>query len=111
MRFIFEGKSYYTDGIFKNEKKIACVIPDMADIPVGDQKVFVDVSFNGQQFTSSAKVLLYQCIFISFPTEIIAHDRSLSPEDLKKLDEQSSKDKKKAPAGKPGVPAAQKKKK
>lgn len=61
MRFVFEGKSYFADGIFKNERKIGCVIPDMADIPVGDQKVFVDLSFNGQQFTNFGKVLLYQC--------------------------------------------------
>ena len=63
VRFMFEGKAYYADGVYKNEKKIGCIVPDMADIPVGEHKVFVDLSFNGQQFTNSGKVLLYQCMF------------------------------------------------
>jgi hypothetical protein len=58
---MFEGKAYLADGVYKNERKIGCLIPDMADIPVGEHKVFVDVSFNGQQFTNFGKVLLYNC--------------------------------------------------
>lgn len=61
VRFMFEGKSYYADGVYKNEKRIGCIIPDMVEIPVGEHKIFVDLSFNGQQFTNLGKVLLYQC--------------------------------------------------
>jgi len=96
---MFEGKAYITDGVYKNETKIGCIIPDMADIPVGEHKVFVDLSFNGQQFTNLGKVLLYN-----------SHDRTLSPEELKKLDDAAAKDKKK-PAGKAAPAATAKKKK
>jgi len=50
--------------VYKNEKKLACIIPDMSDIPVGEHKLPVDVSFNGQQFTNTGKVLLYMCIYM-----------------------------------------------
>jgi hypothetical protein len=34
----------------------------MSDIPVGEHKLPVDVSFNGQQFTNTGRMLLYMCI-------------------------------------------------
>jgi hypothetical protein len=59
---MFEGKEYYADGIYKNAAKVACIIPDMSEIPIGEHKLPVDISFNGQQFTNSGIELLYQCI-------------------------------------------------
>ena len=61
MRFSFEGKNFITDGVYKNEKRLGCIIPDMVEIPVGEHQVFVDISFNGLQFTNSGKILLYNC--------------------------------------------------
>ena len=75
-------------GIFKNAKKIACEIPDLgADVPIGQHQVKVEVSLNGQQYTSNGISFLYNSI-----------DPNLTEEDLKKMDEAEEKAK-----GKPGA--------
>ena len=58
---MFEGIPYYAPGVFKNPTKIGCMIPDMTEIPIGEHKLFIDISFNGQQYTNSGNVILYQC--------------------------------------------------
>lgn len=74
--------------VFKNSKKLACELPDFgADVPVGNHMVTVEVSLNGQQYTSNGAQFLYNSV-----------DPNLSEEDLRKQDEAEEKERaKKAP--------------
>ncbi len=74
-------------GIFKNSKKIGCEIPDMgAEVPVGHHHLSVEVSLNGQQFSSNNVQFLFNSV-----------DPNLSEDDLKKMDELEEKNTKKPP--------------
>jgi hypothetical protein len=74
--------------IFKNSKKLGCEIPDFgAEVPIGNHMVAVEVSLNGQQYSSNGIQFLYNSV-----------DPSLSEEDLRKQDEAEEKERaKKAP--------------
>lgn len=74
--------------VFKNSKKLACEIPDLGpEVPVGNHLVSVEVSLNGQQFSSNGIQFLYNSV-----------DPALSEEDLRKMDEAEEKERaKKAP--------------
>lgn len=75
---------------FKNARKVACEIPDLGgDVPIGQHQVMVEVSLNGQQFTSNGVQFLFNSV-----------DPNLSEEELRKLDELEEKNQKKAPAKK-----------
>ena len=77
-----------TQVYFKNSKKLAVEIPDLGqEVPMGNHLVTVEVSINGQQYSSNGQQFLYNSV-----------DPSLSEEDLKKLDEAEEKERaKKAP--------------
>ena len=65
-------------------------IPDMgADVPEGDYMISVEVSLNGQQFSSQNIQFLYKSV-----------DPNLTEEDLKKMDEEDAKGAKGAKGGK-----------
>lgn len=74
--------------VFKNSKKLACEVPDLGpEVPVGNHLVSVEVSLNGQQFSSNGIQFLYNSV-----------DPALSEEDLRKMDEAEEKERaKKAP--------------
>lgn len=73
--------------VFKNSKKLGCEIPDLGgDVPVGHTLIIVEVSLNGQQFTSNGCQFLYNSV-----------DPNLSEEELKKMDELEEKNQKKPP--------------
>jgi outer membrane usher protein FimD/PapC len=73
--------------IYKNQKKLGCEIPDMgAEVPVGHHHLIVEVSLNGQQFTSDGTKFLYNSV-----------DPNLTEEELKKMDELEEKNQKKGP--------------
>ncbi len=67
---------------------MACEIPDLgAEVPVGQHMVTVEVSLNGQQYSSNGVQFLYNSV-----------DPALSEDDLKKMDEAEEKERaKKAP--------------
>lgn len=74
---------------FKNSRKLACEIPDMgAEVPTGHHHLNVEVTLNGQQYSSGGPSFLYNSV-----------DPNLTEEDLKKMDEAEEKAKK-APAKK-----------
>ncbi len=56
---MIDGKAWFAEGVFKNEQKVGAIIPDQIDLPVGEHKVQVDLSFNGQQFSNSNKIIPY----------------------------------------------------
>jgi outer membrane usher protein FimD/PapC len=56
------------------------------NVPIGQHQIKVEVSLNGQQFTSNGVSFLYNSI-----------DPKLTEEDLKKMDEAEEKAKGKAP--------------
>ena len=63
---------------------IATAIPDMGEeVPEGDHMLTVEISLNGQQYSSSGIQFLYKSV-----------DPSLTEEDLKKMDEEDAKGKK-----------------
>ena len=74
--------------IFKNNRKLGVEIPDLGgEVPIGQHLVSVEVSINGQQFSSNGIQFLYNSV-----------DPSLSEEDLRKQDEAEEKERaKKAP--------------
>jgi len=60
---------------------LAAQIPDMgAEVPEGDHMLSVEVSLNGQQFSSQNIQFLYKSV-----------DPNLTEEDLKKMDEEDAK--------------------
>jgi hypothetical protein len=65
-------------------------IPDMGpEVPEGEHLVTVEVSLNGQQFTSKNIQFLYKSV-----------DPNLTEEELKKMDEEDAKGAKKPAGGK-----------
>ena len=74
--------------VFKNNRKLGVEIPDLGgEVPIGQHLVSVEVSINGQQFSSNGIQFLYNSV-----------DPSLSEEDLRKQDEAEEKERaKKAP--------------
>lgn len=89
-KFTWEDKvSRTSESIFKNQGMLAAQIPDMgAEVPEGEHLLSVEVSLNGQQFSSQNVQFLYKSV-----------DPNLTEEDLKKMDEEDAKGAKK-PAGK-----------
>ncbi len=73
--------------IFKNSRMLAFSIPDMGgQVPVGNHLLNLEITLNGQTFTSSGLQFLYNSV-----------DPALSEEDLRRLEEEESKNAKKAP--------------
>lgn len=71
--------------IFKNNKMLGLTLPDMGEqLEVGNHMLTVEVSLNGQQFTSNGVKFLYMMV-----------DPALSEEDLRKLEEDEAKTAKK----------------
>ena len=63
---------------------IASTIPDMGEeVPEGDHLLTVEITLNGQQYSSSGIQFLYKSV-----------DPNLTEEDLKKMDEEDAKGKK-----------------
>jgi hypothetical protein len=80
-RFTLGQKSVDTVPIFKNDGKLALEIPDLGEeIEVGQHAVSVEITVNGQNFTTSGKTFQYNQI-----------DRNMSEEELKKLQEAEEK--------------------
>ena len=76
--------------IYKNVRKLACEIPDMGhEVPVGHHHLNVEVSLNGQQYSSGGPSFLYNSV-----------DPNLTEEELKKMDELEEKNQKKPAAKK-----------
>ena len=64
IKFIFNGGIAMKEvpGVFKNEEKIGVIIPDMGEeVPVGHHPMNVEVTVNGQQYTSQGLTFLYNC--------------------------------------------------
>jgi len=88
LKFIIDNKEILIDPIFKNSKKLAWNVPDMGEeIEVGQHQVAIEVSVNGQTFTSNGEYFMYNAI-----------DRNMSEEELKKL--QDAEEKAKGKGGK-----------
>ena len=87
-KFTFGDKSQRSSHcIYKNPGMLAATIPDMGpDVPEGDHLVSVEISLNGQQYSSQGIQFLYKAV-----------DPNLTEEDLKKMDEEDAKGAKKAP--------------
>jgi hypothetical protein len=90
-KFTWDDKVSRTcECIWKNQTMLGAQIPDMgADVPEGDHMVSVEVSLNGQQFSSQNIQFLYKSV-----------DPNLTEEDLKKMDEEDAKGAKGAKGGK-----------
>lgn len=73
-------------GVFKNEKKIGVVIPEIENTPPGINEIGIEISFNGQQFSCSKKCFRY-----------LSFDKSLTQDQRNKFEEQEMKNLKKAP--------------
>ena len=87
-KFTFEDKSQRSSiCIYKNPCLVATSIPDMGpDVPEGDHLVSIEISLNGQQYSSQGIQFLYKAV-----------DPNLTEEELKKMDEEDAKGAKKAP--------------
>lgn len=81
-KFTWDGNVSRTgECVFKNQTMLAAQIPDMgAEVPEGDHLITVEVSLNGQQFSSQNIQFLYKSV-----------DPNLTEEDLKKMDEEDAK--------------------
>ena len=86
VKFTYNGQiSKEIVPIFKNVKKLACEIPDFGgEIPVGHHHLNVEVTLNGQQYSSGGPTFLFNSV-----------DPNLTDEDLKKMDELEEKNAKK----------------
>lgn len=89
-KFTWEDKVSMTASlIFKNGAMLATQIPDMgAEVPEGEHMVSVEISLDGQQYSSNGVQFLYKSV-----------DPNLTEEELKKMDEEDAKGAKK-PGGK-----------
>ena len=89
-KFCWDGQVTKTAScIYKNPSMLGTTIPDMGpDVPEGEHLLTVEVSLNGQQFSSQNVQFLYKSV-----------DPNLTEEELKKMDEEDAKGAKK-PAGK-----------
>jgi hypothetical protein len=85
VKFTYNGiVSKEVNAIYKNLKKLACDIPDMgAEVPVGHHHLNVEVTLNGQQYSSGGPSFLFNSV-----------DSNLTDEELKKMDELEEKNKK-----------------
>lgn len=86
VQFIFNNQGKVTKAVFKNEKKLGVIIPELDNVPPGIQEIGIEVSFNGQQFSCSKKTFRY-----------LSFDKSLTPEQRVKFEEQELKGLKKGP--------------
>lgn len=87
--FDFESgtKRVLVTPIYKNPCMLAFTIPDMGeDVSVGQHPLSVELTLNGQTFTSDGLTFMYNSV-----------DPSLSEEDLRRMDEEEAKNQKKAP--------------
>lgn len=84
VRFVSETETPVTKiekPIFKNNKMLGLTLPDMGEgLEVGNHMLAVEISLNGQQFSSSGVKFLYSMV-----------DPALSEEDLRKLEEDEAK--------------------
>ena len=87
-KFVWEDKiSRSSPCVYKNPGLLGTSIPDLGpDVPEGDHLVTVEVSLNGQQYSSQGIQFLYKAV-----------DPNLTEEELKKMDEEDAKGAKKAP--------------
>ena len=76
-------------GVYKNEKKLGVVVPELDELPMGIHEVGVEISFNGQQFSSSKKAFKY-----------IAFDKNMTQDQRNKYEDQELKNLKKPPGKK-----------
>ena len=85
-KFSFEGEKVekYSECVYKNPNMIASTIPDMGEeVPEGEHMLSVELTLNGQQYSSNGIQFLYKSV-----------DPNLTEEDLKKMDEEDAKGKK-----------------
>ena len=86
VQFIYNNQGKVVKGVFKNEKKIGVIIPDLDNIPAGIQEIGIEISFNGQQFSCSKKTFRY-----------LSFDKNLTADQRNKYEEQEMKNLKKGP--------------
>jgi len=86
VQFIFNNQGKIVKGVFKNEKKIGVIIPELDNTPPGIQEIGIEVSFNGQQFSCSKKTFRY-----------LSFDKNLTPDQKAKVEELELKNLKKPP--------------
>lgn len=89
-KFCWDGQVIRTNTcVYKNSCMLATQIPDMGgEVPEGEHLISVEVSLNGQQFSSQNTQFLYKSV-----------DPNLTEEELKQMDQEDAKGAKK-PAGK-----------
>lgn len=67
--------------VFKSTKKLALEVPDMgAEVELGNHQLVVEVTVNGQQFTTNNVSFLYNQV-----------DPHMTDEELRKLEEEELK--------------------
>ena len=64
--FICDNKATIVKGVYKNSRKIGVIIPEIEDVSPGISEIFIEISFNGQQYSNSQKKIKYLGIFTSF---------------------------------------------
>ena len=78
-----EGCEIETDAYYKNENKIACIVPEIPDLAQGEYEVSLSFSINGQQWANTDQKILY-----------LAPEEGMNFEDIAKLDSAADKNKK-----------------
>lgn len=86
VQFIYNNQAKLTKGVFKNEKKIGVVIPELDNVPPGIQDIGIEISFNGQQFSCAKKTFRY-----------LSFDKNMPPDQRQKFEDQELKNLKKGP--------------
>ncbi len=78
------------EAVYKNAEKLGVILPDFGeDVPPGHHPMNVEVTVNGQQYTSHGLTFMYNAV-----------DPNLTEDELKKLDEAEMKAAKKPPGKK-----------
>jgi hypothetical protein len=85
-QFICQNKGKSIKAVFKNEKKIGIIVPELEDLPTGIHEVIIEVSFNCHQYSNNRKSFKY-----------LAFDKNMPQDQRIKYEEQEIKNLKKPP--------------
>lgn len=57
--FIYNNSAKVVKGVYKNSTKIGVIIPELDQVPVGIFDVGVEISYNGQCFSTAGKTFRF----------------------------------------------------
>jgi len=69
VQFIYGNSGVVTQAVYKNHTRLGVIVPEIDELPPGINEVQVEISYNGQKFSSVQKKI-----------KVLAFDKSMTPE-------------------------------